>query len=72
MARERLGTVVEALPALVSQLEPLIAARAAGFAEANRRVRTAIKDKGWTFEITPLPRPDILGLYVLLPAAPAA
>ena len=72
LARERLRTVVDALPALVEQLEPLIAARAVGFAEANRRVRTAIKDKGWSFEVKPLPRPDILGLYVLLPAAPAA
>jgi superfamily II DNA or RNA helicase len=72
LARERLRTVVDALPALVEQLEPLIAARAVGFAEANRRVRTAIKDKGWSFEVKPLPRPDILGLYVLLPAAPTA
>ena len=72
LARERLRTVVDARDTLVAQLEPVIAARAAGFAEANRRVRTAIRDKGWTFEIKPLPRPDILGLYVLLPAAPTA
>ncbi|MDR1280492.1 MAG: DEAD/DEAH box helicase [Opitutaceae bacterium] len=72
LARERLRTVVDALPDLIAQLDPLIAARAAGFAEANRRVRTAIRERGWTFEVTPLPRPDILGLYVLLPAAPTA
>jgi len=50
----------------------MIADRAASFAEANRRVRTAIKEKGWSFEVNPLPRPDILGLYILLPVAPTS
>lgn len=72
LARERLRSVVDALPDLVAQLEPLIVTRAAGFAEANRRVRSAIRERGWRFEVNPLPRPDILGLYVLLPAAPSA
>ena len=39
-----------------------------GFAEANKRVRSAIRDRGWKFEVEPLPTPDLLGLYVLLPA----
>lgn len=72
LALERLRVVVDAREALLAQLQPVIDARAASFAEANRRVRTAIKDKGWTFDVMPLPRPDILGLYVLLPAAATA
>ena len=69
LARERLSTVVNALPELLAHLKPLIQKRADGFAEANKRVRSAIRDRGWKFEVEPLPKPDLLGLYVLLPAA---
>ena len=29
----------------------------------------SIRDRGWKFEVEPLPKPDLWGLYVLLPAA---
>lgn len=69
LARERLTTVVNSLDALLARIQPVIQARADAFAEANRRVRSAIRDRGWKFEVEPLPRPDVLGLYILLPAA---
>ena len=69
LARERLTTVVHALPDLLAQIQPVIQARADNFAEANRRVRSAIRDRGWKFEVEPLPKPDLLGVYVLLPAS---
>lgn len=69
LARERLTTVVNALPELLTQIQPVIQKRADSFAEANKRVRSAIRDRGWKFEVEPLPKPDLLGLYVLLPAA---
>ena len=68
LARERLAAVVNALPDLLARVQPIIQARADGFAEANKRVRSAIRDRGWKFEVEPLPTPDLLGLYVLLPA----
>ena len=68
LARERLTTVVNALPALLAQVQPVIQARADDFADANKRVRSAIRDRGWKFEVEPLAKPDLLGLYVLLPA----
>ncbi|MGO9203974.1 MAG: helicase-related protein [Limisphaerales bacterium] len=69
LARERLSAVADAVPNLLRHLKPVIQSRADGFAEANRRVRSAIRDRGWSFEVQPLTHPDLLGLYVLLPAA---
>jgi superfamily II DNA or RNA helicase len=68
LARERLTTVVTALPELLAQIQPVILKRAAGFTAANQRVRSAIRERGWKFAVEPLPKPDLLGLYVLLPA----
>ena len=59
---------VAPVPELLAQLQPVIQKRADGFAEANKRVRSAIRDRGWKFEVEPLPKPDLLGLYVLLPS----
>jgi hypothetical protein len=71
LARERLTTVVNALPELLSQIQPVIQKRAEEFTAANKRVRSAIRERGWKFEVEPLPNPDLLGLYVLLPATNA-
>ena len=42
--------------------------RAQALLDAHRRVRGAAQMRGLRYQVTPLGEPDILGVYVFLPA----
>jgi hypothetical protein len=55
------------LPSIIPDLEKFMADRASALLDAHRRVRTASKRTGLSYEVKPQGVPDILGVYVYLP-----
>ena len=67
-ARHFLNTVLDDFAALQPELERIARERGEALLEAHRRVRTAAQVKGITYRVEPQLPPDVLGLYVYLPA----
>jgi superfamily II DNA or RNA helicase len=64
----QLHTALEALPAWQPQLEAIAKARAQELLQDHRRVREAADAKG-TYQVTASLPVDVMGVYVLVPAA---
>jgi hypothetical protein len=67
-AGEFLLRVVEGFEPLRESLNQAAAQRGEELLDAHRRVRTAARIKGVRYEVRPHLPPDVLGIYVLLPA----
>jgi len=67
-ATEFIRRVVEGLEALHEPLDAAARERGQELLEAHRRVRTAANWRGVRYDIVPHLPPDVLGIYVLLPA----
>lgn len=74
VGRDQAQGFVGQVTAAWEQLEPVVAARAQRLAlelrDSHRRVRDAAQRRGVRFEVRPHLPADLLGVYVLLPAAP--
>jgi superfamily II DNA or RNA helicase len=64
--------VIDGRSALEGHLAAVAIARCDALADAHKRVRAAAQQRGVTYEVRPQGRPDVLGVYVYLPASPAA
>jgi hypothetical protein len=64
----QLQTALDGLPAWQSQLEVIAKARAQDLLQDHRRVREAADAKG-TYQVTASLPVDVMGVYVLVPAA---
>jgi len=67
-ASDFLRWVVEGFEPLREPLNEAAEARGKELLDAHRRVRTAARVKGVRYEVRPHLPPDVLGIYVLLPA----
>lgn len=69
LARDRLARTIERLPALDGDLADLARARAEALLEAHERVRQAARSPGArSVRVEPHLPPDLLGVYLFLPA----
>jgi len=60
--------VISGAGALEGHLAAVTIARCNALAEAHKRVREAARQRGVTYEVRPQGAPDVLGIYVYLPA----
>ena len=63
-----IGAVIDAAPGLAERLDAEATRRADELLEAHRRVRSEARVRGVRYRVTPHLPPDVLGVYVLLPA----
>ena len=64
--------VVDGRGALEGHLAAVAIARCDALADAHKRVRAAAQQRGVTYEVRPQGAPDVLGIYVYLPAPTGA
>ena len=64
--------VIDGRSALEGHLAAVAVARCDALADAHKRVRAAAQQRGITYEVRPQGAPDVLGIYVYLPAPSAA
>ncbi len=67
-ARDFIARVTDSAQALMPHLREVMGERAQTLLEAHRRVRGAANIRGLQYKVAPLGEPDILGVYVFLPA----
>ena len=67
-ARDHVAAVIAGFAELRPRLEEEATRRAAALAEAHRRVRSAARLRGVTYRVEAQLPPDVLGIYVYLPA----
>ena len=67
-----MSKVVEARGALDSGLEALATERAAALLTLHRQLRDESRIKGLKYDVRPQLPVDVIGVYVLLPAASAS
>ncbi len=68
--RQYLSEVVEELPGLKDELDALALARAVNLARAHERYRDLTKGPGRFEAVEPALPPDLIGIYVFVPAGP--
>jgi len=68
-ARDFVGKAVEGFEHLLPHLSDVAQRRAEELLEAHRRIRISSQQKGVRHRVEPNLPPDVLGIYVLLPAA---
>ncbi|MHB1462504.1 MAG: helicase-related protein [Armatimonadota bacterium] len=68
-AREFVGKAINGFDNLLPHLNHVAKDRAEVLLDAHRRVRTASGQKGIKYQVIPNLPPDVLGIYVYLPAA---
>ncbi len=66
-ARTFIGQVLERLDLLGPRLTEAAEARGRALLDAHRRVRQSARDRVRGLRVEPVPPPDLLGIYVLLP-----
>ena len=64
--------VIDGRDELEGHLAAVASARCDALADAHKRVRAAAQQRGVSYEVRPQGAPDVLGIYVYLPATPAA
>ncbi len=60
--------VITGFEQLAPQLQAIAQQRGAELLDAHRRVRAAARIRGVKYEVVPQLPPDVLGIYVYLPA----
>jgi hypothetical protein len=64
--------VIDGAGALEGHLAAIAIARCDALADAHKRVREAARQRGVSYEVRPQGAPDVLGIYVYLPAPTVA
>ncbi len=64
--------VIDAMPQLGEHLEAVAESRCEALAAAHKRVREAARQTGVAYTVRPQGAPDVLGIYVYLPAGASA
>lgn len=69
LAANAVQRVIDGFDHVWPELERVAAERAKGLLDTHRRVRTAARQSGVKYRVEPHLPPDVLGMYVYLPAA---
>ena len=68
VARNTVERIIADFSYLATRLDEVARARAEELLETHRRVRTAAKQRGVRYRVEPHLPPDVIGVYVYLPA----